>query len=480
MLKHTRQMRKNFVLTALPACVVALVGCATAPVDPAVDELRETERKVPDAGGGAEAPKGSKDLVLRPASALPGDGFGAVLARSADGTVLVVGAPTETSEAKGVNPPVGARGTSARGAAFVFRRDADSNWKLEAYLKPSNVGINGFSFGAAVAVSADGGVVAVGAPAEDSESKGVNSKPAGFLVGAGAAYVFGRSGDSWVQTAYIKSAAPATKAAFGSSVALAMNGALLAVGTPAEAGVGRVYTYTRASNVWAAGNVIKVPAGATASGFGVALSIAESGDTLAVGADRLKAATGGQVGAAHLFVRDVKGAWSLQATLQAASAREGEGFGTVLSLSPDGQALAAGVPGEKGSAKGVGGDASQRNERCATGAVYVYRRSAAVWGSDAYVKAARPACADAAGDRFGASVAMGDANTLWVGAPGVGDGAAAARGEVHLLRRQTTWTLEREAVAQAPKAGQGVGLSLSGSGTVVSGTQDGSVLVFAK
>ncbi len=483
---NTFGMRKIFVLCL--ACATTLLACATSMVDDTEQALVVRDRK-PDAGA-VQPPVvsvGGKNLTLRPASVLPGDGFGAVMASSADGSVLVVGAPSETGQSEGVNPPVGVRGATLQGAAFVFRRSAADMWSLEAYLKPSHAGINGFGFGQAVAVSADGAVVAIGAPEEDSESKGVNSSPSGFLNGAGAAYVFGFDAGKWTQTAYIKSAAPAGKAAFGRSVALAMNGALLAVGTPTEAGAGRVYTYTRVDKKWAPGNVVKVPAGATGTSFGRALAMAENGDTLVVGADTAKYTDGQYVGAAHVFGRDSKGAWSLQTSLVAKSARAGEGFGTVLSLNADGDVLAAGIPGEKGTGKGAASDSTTRNESCATGAVYTYKRVASVWTVETYLKAARPACLDAAGGRFGASVTLQSGIALWVGAPGAGDTGLLGRGQLHSFQRGsllTPWALESELVAESPKGGQGVGIAIAAArgqtASLVGGTEDGTALVFRK
>jgi len=90
-------------------------------------------------------------------------------------------------------------------------------------------------FGYSVALSDDGTTLAVGAPAEDSSSNGVNSAPNELASSAGAVYVFGRNGvGAWSMRAYIKASNPGRDANFGFAVSLSADGNTLAVGAPWE------------------------------------------------------------------------------------------------------------------------------------------------------------------------------------------------------------------------------------------------------
>ena len=55
-----------------------------------------------------------------------------------------------------------------------------------------------------------------------------------------------------------------------------------------------------------------------------------------------------QVGAAYVFTRNARGAWSQQAYVKASNAGRLDHFGTSLSLSADGSVLAVGASGKGG------------------------------------------------------------------------------------------------------------------------------------
>ena len=115
-------------------------------------------------------------------------------------------------------------GATDSGAAYVFIRSGGV-WSQQAYLKPPVVGSTkagaGYEFGWSVAISGD--TMAVGAYDEASSSTGINSTPNEVAPGAGAAYVFARSGGVWSQQAYLKPAAVGTTQAndhFGAAIAV--------------------------------------------------------------------------------------------------------------------------------------------------------------------------------------------------------------------------------------------------------------------
>jgi hypothetical protein len=93
--------------------------------------------------------------------------------------VLAVGAPGENSSVTGVFVPSGpgwlaalSDGTAAgSGASSVYRR-ASGNWTVKAFVKAKNTGA-GDEFGESVALSDDGGTLAVGAPSRDGDEGAV-------------------------------------------------------------------------------------------------------------------------------------------------------------------------------------------------------------------------------------------------------------------------------------------------------------------
>jgi acyl-[acyl carrier protein]--UDP-N-acetylglucosamine O-acyltransferase len=163
--------------------------------------------------------------------------------------------------------------------------------------------------------------------------------------------------------------------------------------------------------------------------FGV--SVALSGDTLAVGARYEDSAATGvngdqsssaafASGAVYVFTRS-GGAWSQQAYLKASNTDAGDFFGSSVALS--GNTLAVGVHQEASAATGVNGDQSS-NAAENSGAVYVFTRSGGAWSQQAYLKASNTGNSDF----FGGSVALSD-NTLAVGAYGENSNATGVNGD---------------------------------------------------
>lgn len=88
--------------------------------------------------------------------------FGASLALSADGNVLVVGAPKESSAATGVSAaPSWDDSMRNAGSAYLFLRE-NGTWREGNYIKPPETGC-GKHFGSTAAISADGRSLALAA-----------------------------------------------------------------------------------------------------------------------------------------------------------------------------------------------------------------------------------------------------------------------------------------------------------------------------
>lgn len=113
------------------------------------------------------------------------DGFGTSVAL--DGRLLVVGAPGEAINARGVDGEPGDRSLTDSGAAYAFWR-GDTTWEQQAYIKAPNSGV-GDIFGAAVAIR--DGVVAIGASGEASAATGIDGKQSDNTAGdSGAVYIY--------------------------------------------------------------------------------------------------------------------------------------------------------------------------------------------------------------------------------------------------------------------------------------------------
>ena len=135
---------------------------------------------------------------IKSTNAEPFDGFHAV---SMDGDTLVVGAPGEDSQALGIGGDQTDNSNADSGAVYVFVKNGAA-WSQQAYIKASNTDQSD-RFGSSVSLS--GNTLAVGAVGESSNATGVDgNQNENSATGAGAVYVFVRSGSTWSQQAYIK------------------------------------------------------------------------------------------------------------------------------------------------------------------------------------------------------------------------------------------------------------------------------------
>jgi hypothetical protein len=370
--------------------------------------------------------------------------FGSSVSLSADGNTLVVGADGESSSSSGVNSTPNVDGNAdSSGAVCVFTRTA-GNWAQEAYIKASNPGAND-AFGFSVSLSSDGNTLAIGAYLEDSNSTGVNSTPNddGTAGASGAAYVFTHTASNWTEQAYIKASNPGMGDTFGFSVSLSEDGNTLAVGanledsnssgvnsTPTDNGgaddSGAAYVFTRAADNWAEQAYIKASNAGADDNFGFSVSLSDDGNTLAVGAYLEDSNTSGvnsspnddgsadNSGATYVFTRTM-GNWDQQAYIKASNPGTIDRFGFSVSLSADGNTLAAGAFLEDSNSSGINSAPTDDGTAENSGAAYVFNRSAGNWTEQAYLKASNTG----AGDLFGRSVNLSaDGSTLAIGARG--------------------------------------------------------------
>lgn len=318
--------------------------------------------------------------MLKPQDVVRGAGFGHALAISRDGGTLAVVSPTWW--------------TAGFGALSVFTRD-EQGWTETRLAQPiTDRGLSEYGF--SVAMSGDGGTIALGLPSEG---------------GAGQVRFFERRGTGWAGDQVLHG--PEGGAQFGTSVALSADGLTLAVGMP-NAGNGAVYLAGRPGREAGFHELATRRPESFAQQFGSQLSLSADGRTL------VAASTLGQgddqrpaVGVMRRFGEH----WSRLAILDASTALEGGS----LALSADGGILAVGLP--------------------LLGQVQVH-----AWQGDRYAPLQTLSLPDPS-HRFGSSVSLSaDGRLLAIGAVGdpgrerldgriEGRGDGPAPGAIHLFRR---------------------------------------------
>jgi hypothetical protein len=343
--------------------------------------------------------KWTQQAYLKASNTGPQDMFGGAVSLSGDGNWLAVGAYRDDSNSAGADGDDKNEAAFDSGAVFIFRRGAGT-WRQANYIKASNPGVED-GFGVGLALSADGNVLAVGAPNEDSAARGVNGNQSDdTAMSSGAVYVFARDGASWKQQAYLKASNADAGDAFGWNLSLSATGTTLAVAALFEAGAGTgldadsasnaaaeagaVYLFERSGSTWTQSEYVKASNAEAGDRFGFSLALSGDGRTLAVGARAEDSAAKGvdgdqasnavmQSGAAYVFLRDDAGGWAQDAYLKASNTAAGDGFGTWIGMQEDGKALLISASSEASSAMGVDGNQDDRAAPSA-GAAYVFTR----------------------------------------------------------------------------------------------------------
>ncbi len=329
------------------------------------------------------------------------------------------------------------------------------NFSPITYLKASNpradakLGFGGALNGRTLVMSRDGNTLVVAAPDESSAATGVNGNQKDDTSGgAGAVYVFTRSGGKWAQQAYLKASNTDAYDSFGFSLAISANGNTLAVGATREdsnaRGIngnqanndaedsGAVYVFTRAGGKWTQQSYVKASNSDAGDQFGWAVTLNDDGNVMAVGAPTEQSKARGvnadqadnssaNAGAGYIFTRSGS-AWSQQAYLKGAQTDAGDLFGFAVDLSGDGAILAISAYDEDGGVPGVNGNEAD-NSKGGSGCAYIFLRDPSTslgaggtaWKQATYLKESN---LDHPQDAFGSALALsGDGRTLAVDAP---------------------------------------------------------------
>jgi hypothetical protein len=180
---------------------------------------------------------------------------------------------------------------------------------------------------------------------------------------------------------------------------------------------GNVYVFVRKDGAWSEQARLQASDAAANDTFGTRISISHDGDTIAVGSYHARDATGATVGKAYVFVRS-NGVWTEQAKLLASDVATGDYFGSSVSLSADGCALA------------VGAYATDNAGLVDAGRAYLYACDGDTWTERSRIQASDPA----ERDYFGQTVSLsGDATTLAVGAYGKNNSGGIDAGNVYVF-----------------------------------------------
>jgi len=383
----------------------------------------------------------SQQAYLKASNTGVGDRFGFELSLSSDGNTLAVGAPDEKSNATGINGNQTDNSLAIAGATYVFTRTG-ATWSQQAYLKASNTSANDY-FGLKLSLSSDGNTLAVAASHEDSNATGINGDQTdNSLAGAGAAYVFTRSGTTWSQQAYVKASNTGANDYFGAKLSLSSDGNILAIGANGEdssaTGIngnqtnntayssGAAYVFTRTGTTWSQQAYLKASNTDPNDRFGFGLNLNSDGSTLAVGASSESSNAIGingdqtdnsstKSGATYIFTR-TGATWTQQAYLKASNTDSYDYFGLRLTFSSDGNTIAVSAL-ESSNATGINGNQTDNSLApsgyAGTGAVYLFTRTGTTWSQQAYLKASNTG----GNDNFGiAPVLSADGNTLAIGA----------------------------------------------------------------
>ncbi|MDE0301472.1 MAG: hypothetical protein OXN17_22835 [Candidatus Poribacteria bacterium] len=207
---------------------------------------------------------------------------------------------------------------SLAGAAFIFARNRNQ-WNEQAKLVAADVAPND-SFGDAVSIEGD--VTVIGSPGDDDAGSG-----------SGSAYIFVRDGTAWKQQVKLAPADLQRSDAFGTAVLVYRNTVVVGAPKHTHSGVrftGAAYVFERNGDTWIQKAKLVADDAAKSDNFGG--SLAMGGNTIIVGAPLADSDRGKDSGAAYVFVRDGAG-WRQQAKFGPKDAKKADQFGSDVAVS---------------------------------------------------------------------------------------------------------------------------------------------------
>jgi hypothetical protein len=303
------------------------------------------------------------------------DKFGTSVAIS--GRYAIVGAPFETHDTLGKDSLFEA------GSAYIFERFGDT-WKQVQKLVASDRGELDY-FGHSVAI--DGNFAIVGAYNESHNATG-----GAFLYGSGSAYIFELVDGKWIERQKIVSSNREWKEAFGKSVSIsgdyALVGAYLSDKNSTNPDAGAAYFFKRSGNTWS--NQQKVIASSQAAFDHYGFSVSISGNSAIVGAYYAPYGID-QAGTAYIYTLSGN-TWTEQQKIGASDYSQRKFFGWSVGIS--GNHAIVGAYNDFHDAQG-------KNFKGYAGAAYIFARNGNEWKQQKIVASDRNN-----NDYFGYSVAI--------------------------------------------------------------------------
>jgi hypothetical protein len=386
--------RRGAVLAAIACFVSLVIAGAGQGASAAAVELRQSGNRLVATGESGNAY------------------FGFSVALSGDGNTALVGAIYDSGN---------------KGAAWVFTRSG-SGWTQEAKLAPTDEAGRG-QFGWSVALSADGNIALVGAPADGG--------------GEGAAWVFTRVTQPEVAPRWEQRAQKLTgyqcslcglPTQFGASVSLSADGSVAVIGGPqttTDKGLGAAWAAFRSGNVWLVDHyTMKSLTYSQLGSFGASVAVSGDGMSVLVGAPG--SGFGGVVGR---FVRAPNESFQESSRAPYAPGAFVRNFGSSVALSYDGLTAVVGAPREDARGNAFAYGAADANSQ------WLLQGELVPSGSFPGVRA------------FGTSVAVSDDGNLAVvgGSESIGQRGAFWT----FVRTQAQWVRRSAAIEAGGEVGAG-------------------------
>lgn len=353
-----------------------------------------------------------------------GDNLGSSVAISADGSIIALGANLSDNN-----------GTDS-GSVQVYE-NISGTWVQQG--AAINGEATGNQSGSSVSLSADGTIVAIGAP--KNTANGTNT---------GHVRVYKNISGVWTQQgADIDGQAAGDQS--GWSVSLSADGSTVAIGSPFNTNNGNesglVRVYKNSSGIWTQQGT-DINSGSYYDNSGRSVAISADGSIVAIGAP-YNSLNGGYSGCVRIY-KNIAGVWTQQGTeIRGTTANGISGYS--VSISSDGTVVAIGA---------IGNSSSVAN----SGYVRVFKNIAGIWTQQgANINGV------ATNNSSGRSVSLSaDGNTIAIGANGNSDNGVAS-GHVRVYKNVAgVWTQLGIAInGEAPGDNSGNSVALAADGNTV-------------
>jgi len=307
----------------------------------------------------------------------------------------------------------------------------------------------GDEFGLSVAIAGDS--VVISAPRDDDAG-----------MDSGSAYVFTRTGTTWMQQGKLVADDAAADDRLGSSVAIFGDTVVVGGDFNDDAGAesGSAYVFTRTGTTWTQQMKLTADDAAAGDRFGNFVSI--SGDSVLIAA-----VLDNGTGSAYVFTRTGT-TWTQQQNLTAGDAAAGDQFGASVSIFGNSVIIGANAD------DGVGNN---------SGSAYVFTRTGTTWTQQQKLTASDAA----ADDTFGSSVSI-SGDSVVIGSFRDDDAGDRSGSAYVFTRSGTTWTQHPKLTGGATIRDEfGLGVAISGDNIVIGarlddigGINSGSASVFMR